>query len=150
MEDWHKDFFAALATVTAEIEQFFQEVGETVEAVADEIGEAIEAVGEEMQGAMSPEVDRYLHELFDPFIEISVEFEDVDFEDWLEDTEFAINPKVEPSQEEHSACIGCQHYHGRMYSGNLLVCAMHPYGWDDENCPDWEEKEQASFFDDLF
>jgi len=23
----------------------------------------------------------------------------------------------------------------------LLVCAMHPHGWEDENCPDWEKEE---------
>ena len=149
MEDWHKDFLAMLETVTGEFEQFFQEVGEAVESVADEIGETLEAFGEEVHSTFTPEVNEYFQELFEPLIEISVDIENVVFEDWLEDTEFAINPKVEPTLE-YPACVGCQHYHGRMYSGNLLVCAIHPYGWDDENCPDWEEKASSSFYDDLF
>jgi hypothetical protein len=32
----------------------------------------------------------------------------------------------------------CRHYHGQVYGGNLLVCAMHPYGpgEDVDTCPD--------------
>ncbi|MFN6567960.1 hypothetical protein [Dendronalium sp. ChiSLP03b] len=35
------------------------------------------------------------------------------------------------------ACIGCANYHGVEYGGNVLVCAMQPQGWNDENCPDF-------------
>lgn len=35
------------------------------------------------------------------------------------------------------ACQDCAHYYGKTYGGNLLVCAMHPYGADGE-CPDKE------------
>jgi hypothetical protein len=35
-----------------------------------------------------------------------------------------------------SICQGCQHYHGQVYGGTLLVCAMHPYGAEDDHCPD--------------
>jgi hypothetical protein len=45
---------------------------------------------------------------------------------------------VRPTAKQHPACQGCQHYHGYRYGEHLLVCAMHPYGWDDEECPDWE------------
>jgi len=43
-----------------------------------------------------------------------------------------------PSPHEHPACQGCKHYHGYRYGEHLLVCAMHPYGSDNEHCPDWE------------
>lgn len=36
-----------------------------------------------------------------------------------------------------AACHGCAHYHGRIYGGTLLICAMHPYGVEDEQCLDW-------------
>ncbi|GAB4235944.1 MAG: hypothetical protein Kow00121_63370 [Elainellaceae cyanobacterium] len=49
-------------------------------------------------------------------------------------------PRPLPSQQP-KVCEGCCHYHGRMYGGNLLVCAMHPYGVEDDRCPDWESKE---------
>lgn len=34
-------------------------------------------------------------------------------------------------------CNGCSNYHGQVYNGNLLVCAIHPYGFDNETCPDF-------------
>jgi hypothetical protein len=36
------------------------------------------------------------------------------------------------------ACQGCCHYHGRSYGGTRLVCGMHPYGVEEEDCPDWQ------------
>lgn len=35
------------------------------------------------------------------------------------------------------ACQGCCNYHGETYEENLLVCAMHPEGWEDDDCPDY-------------
>ena len=36
-----------------------------------------------------------------------------------------------------SACGGCRDYYGKVYGGDRLVCAVHPYGWDGEGaCPD--------------
>lgn len=43
-----------------------------------------------------------------------------------------------------AACQGCQHYHGRMYGGSMLVCGMHPYGVEDDRCPDWEGQTDPS------
>jgi hypothetical protein len=37
-----------------------------------------------------------------------------------------------------SPCQDCTEYHGLIYGGVRLVCAMHPYGVDGENCPDWQ------------
>ncbi|MBE9178610.1 hypothetical protein IQ268_08565 [Oculatella sp. LEGE 06141] len=42
-----------------------------------------------------------------------------------------------PPQPE--SCQGCCHYHGRVYGGNMLVCGMHPYGAEEDSCPDWED-----------
>lgn len=53
-------------------------------------------------------------------------------------------PEAEPSQpagdsvKKPAACEGCQHYDGSAYGGNHFVCAMHPYGCDAKQCPDWE------------
>ncbi|MUG93338.1 hypothetical protein F7734_13230 [Scytonema sp. UIC 10036] len=38
------------------------------------------------------------------------------------------------------ACEGCKHYHGIIYNGVPFFCAMHPYGYENNECPDWEEK----------
>lgn len=37
-----------------------------------------------------------------------------------------------------ATCQGCCHYHGQSYGGHVLVCAMHPYGVDTEQCADWQ------------
>lgn len=36
-------------------------------------------------------------------------------------------------------CRGCRNLHGEVYGGNLLVCAMHPYGNGDE-CKDFKDR----------
>lgn len=36
-----------------------------------------------------------------------------------------------------AACQGCVHYHGRAYGGTMLICAMHPYGANEDHCLDW-------------
>lgn len=133
MEDWQKDFFAMVETMTFGFEQFFQDVSEIVETVADE-----------MQDTVAAEIDQFLEDVFDPFVEIYAEFE-FELEDGIGDTELLLPYKVKPTPENHPACIGCHHYHGQIYGGNLLVCGMHPYGWDDQNCPDWEATHSNSF-----
>jgi hypothetical protein len=43
--------------------------------------------------------------------------------------------------EDHTpkVCQGCCHYHGHSYGGERLICAMHPYGVDQEECGDRQE-----------
>lgn len=36
-------------------------------------------------------------------------------------------------------CRGCRHYHGHSYGGERLICAMHPYGVEQEQCGDRQE-----------
>ncbi|MCU0570977.1 MAG: hypothetical protein MUF49_30970 [Oculatellaceae cyanobacterium Prado106] len=41
-------------------------------------------------------------------------------------------------------CQGCHHYHGIAYgysreTRTMLICALHPYGWRGEVCPDWSQ-----------
>lgn len=35
-------------------------------------------------------------------------------------------------------CRGCKHFHGVVYNGVLLNCAVHPKGSSDDKCPDWQ------------
>ncbi|MBD2510022.1 hypothetical protein H6G91_22445 [Nostoc muscorum FACHB-395] len=35
-------------------------------------------------------------------------------------------------------CRGCKHFHGVIYNGVLLNCAVHPRGWQGDKCPDWQ------------
>lgn len=40
------------------------------------------------------------------------------------------------------ACQGCRNYYGRVDGGNKLVCAIHPYGQQEESCPDFSEPQE--------
>ncbi len=154
-----------LEALTVEMEQFFEDVNHTVNFIGEEITEAFDDFAHIIENDISHEVDQFWHQLFEPFIDIYI-----DWEEWEDDLSvdssrvysrrvnlervdlnnptnnnlpeeyFFLNPKVEPSLEKNSACIGCKNYHGILYGGNLLVCGMHPYGWEDENCPDWEDE----------
>ncbi|MBE7379933.1 MAG: hypothetical protein F6J95_000800 [Leptolyngbya sp. SIO1E4] len=47
------------------------------------------------------------------------------------------------SASRPAACVGCDNYHGQAYGMQkahrvVLICAMHPYGWQGTRpCPDW-------------
>ncbi len=43
-----------------------------------------------------------------------------------------------------SVCRGCVNYHGRVYGGNFLVCAIHPLGYDGKDCPDYESSHSTN------
>ena len=130
MEQWEKNILQIVETVTDEVERFFSGVTEMV----DDLVDLSEEITEQIQNTIATEIDLYLNELAEPLFEVYWELEEIVGEG---DQPFPY--PVEPTPEEHPACMGCLHYHGQVYSGNLLVCGMHPYGWDEENCPDWEQ-----------
>lgn len=132
MDQWQKDFFEMLETVADEAKRFFLGVTEMV----DEFFELSEEITDQVQNTIAIEIDQYLNELAEPLFEIYWELEEA-----VGEVEQPFPYTVEPTPEEHPACVGCRHYHGQVYGGNLLVCGMHPYGWDGEKCPDWEQEE---------
>ncbi|ACK64373.1 conserved hypothetical protein [Rippkaea orientalis PCC 8801] len=132
MEDWQKDLMEWLDTVTVAVEDFFEEVSQTVENMAIELER--DFIGE---------IEQFLEDVFEPIIDFSDPDNRTVSSDFIVDADGMLSPKVNPSSNVHPACIGCRHYHGRVYQNTLLVCGMHPYGWEDLHCPDWE-KDQLS------
>ncbi|WP_341524550.1 hypothetical protein WKK05_18090 [Nostoc sp. UHCC 0302] len=133
MEQWQKDLMDIVETVAEEVERFFLGMTEVV----DTFIELTEEFTEQVQSTFVAEVDQYLndlHDLAEPIMEVYWELEDV-----VGDVDPGFPYSVEATREKNPACIGCSNYHGQVYGGNLLVCGMHPHGWDDQNCPDWEE-----------
>ncbi|MBE9236004.1 hypothetical protein IQ227_08155 [Anabaena aphanizomenioides LEGE 00250] len=130
MEPWQKDLVDIIETVADEVENFFQGINDMVDAFF----ELTEEITFEVQNNIAAEIDQYLQELAEPLMEVYWELEDV-----VADVDPGFPYQVEATAEKNPACIGCSNYHGQAYGGNLLVCAMHPHGWDDENCPDWEK-----------
>ncbi|QIR40043.1 hypothetical protein HCG51_27255 [Tolypothrix sp. PCC 7910] len=130
MDKWQKDLIDIIETVAVEVEQFFLGMSEMV----DSFLELTEEITEQVQTTIATEVDQYLHDLAEPMMEVYWELEDV-----MADVDPGFPYPMEATPEKNPACIGCTNYHGQVYGGNLLVCAMHPQGWDDNNCPDWEQ-----------
>ena len=142
MDDWQQEWLEKLEKTGVEMEKFFLDLGEAAESFAEEVGESIEDFVEQIQDVIVTEVDGFVKDFIDPIIEASSEFENIiweDLEDFADDTDFTGVGYQKPSTENNPACINCANYHGHIYDDNLLVCGMHPYGWEDENCPDWEQ-----------
>ena len=131
MEDWSKDFFEVVETAILEVDNFFNEMVEEISDVFDEFGKFSEEIVEEISINIIAEIDDCLHDL----VNQNTQEEDIDY--YFVDY-------VEPKTEKNPVCRGCIHYHGQVYGGNLFVCAMHPYGVEDESCLDWES-DSSSF-----
>lgn len=130
MEPWQKDLVEMIETVADEVENFFLEMNDVV----DSFFELTEEITEQIHSSIATDIDQYLQELAEPLLEVYWELEDV-----VGEVDPSFPYAVEPTTEKNPACMGCSNYHGQVYGGNLLVCAMHPHGWDDASCPDWEK-----------
>jgi hypothetical protein len=144
MEGWQQDIVKALETVAEGVEQFFQEVGKEVSEAADALLDFTEDMTEEIERtltpfeeASSPILDRLDQspDWFEPLLQAILGFEST-----LDRAAEPFTHTVEPLINQHSVCVGCRNYHGQVYNGSMLVCAMHPYGIVDgsDHCPDKE------------
>lgn len=133
MEDWSLDFEKMLEVMAKDVERFFTDLSRDIDRMVDDFVEASEAIADQMQTTFSTEIEPRLSEFIDPILEAYLGFEVV-----VEETAQPIIHTVDPVMNNHPACIGCRHYHGQMYGGNMLVCGMHPFGWEEEKCPDWQ------------
>lgn len=141
MNDWHDQWWKQLEKTAADVENFFTEVGEATEVAVDEASENISSLLEQFQSDVFGEVDSFVQNLVDVIITTSEELDAAIFDEWeyFGDEDFTNISYEQPSTESHPACINCANYHGQVYNGNLLVCAMHPYGSNEDNCPDWSK-----------
>ena len=148
MDDWQKQWWEMLEKTASDVEKLIEDVSAAVESFTDEFEETIEDFTEQLQESFFAEIDRCVEDIFDLIIDADIETElvildEINYTDQLdylsEELDFMGIRREQPTLEKNSACVGCQHYHGRVYGKNLLVCGMHPYGWTDDNCPDWED-----------
>lgn len=133
MDSWSGEFFETVEAMVKDVENFFAEVAKDVNEMVDAFVDATEDIAGQMQSAFENEIEPHLSEFIDPILEAYLGFEIA-----IEETTQPVINTVEPFLNDHPACVGCRHYHGQMYGGNVLVCGMHPYGWEGEKCPDWE------------
>jgi hypothetical protein len=137
--DWLKMLETLTTKVSTEVEKSFQSITEEVTEIVDELWELpedmireAEELGAELNQLFLTELEEFFQQFIDPVFEFEMEVDEMS-----SSAEIFIN-YVEPSAEKYPACVGCQNYHGYVYGGNVLVCGMHPYGWHDKECPDWE------------
>ena len=145
MDNWQQDWFKAIEEIAAEMTQVFDDIGRNIsqaadalvnfsEEMANEIGDALVQV-DEMIVPKLDQFDEQMAEWVDPVLQAVFGIEAA-FDRAVE----PVTHTVEPWLNQHPLCMGCRHYHGQEYGGNLLVCAMHPYGVIDgsDSCPDKE------------
>lgn len=138
MDDWQQEWAKSLETLANNIGQFFEEVGKEIGAAADALIELTEEMAEHFEETIAPGLDQFdqqMTEWIDPIVLALLGLE--------ESIDQAVEPvthTVEPWLNQHPICMGCRNYHGQVYNGNMLVCAMHPYGIpeDVDTCPDKE------------
>lgn len=146
MNDWHDEWWKQLEKTAADVEDFFTEVGDATEVAVDEASENISSFLEQFQSDIFGEVDSFIQNLVDVIITTSEEIDAAIFDEWEDfgDEDFTSVSYEQPSAESHPACINCANYHGQVYNGNLFVCAMHPYGSQEDNCPDWSKDQSMN------
>ena len=147
MEDWSKDFFGVMENAVSEVEHFFNEMGEEFVEMLDVLAKMSEEFTEQVQNNLINDIDGYFNEfdgLFNEFIEPIIEIYR-DFDPEFDEIDLSMVTYVDPSPTQQPACRGCRNYHGQVYGGNLLVCAMHPTGVESESCADWETDSDMNF-----
>ena len=159
MDNWEEDLVNWFNNLNKEIDNFSrnldQDISKSIEVVGQQVDRWLNQ-WEEHIDEMSEEVDDLFTEtqtFIDEFLDLLIDEEltddnqmgensvdnSADILDYLFTDE---DYQRKPNPHKHPACVGCTNYHGHSYGGNLLVCAMHPYGWKEGNCPDWEGEQK--------
>lgn len=92
MDNWQKDFWEMVQTVSDEVERFFLGMSDMV----DTFFEVTEEVTEQLHNTIVVEIDQYFQELTEPFLEMYWELEDI----VGDDLDPAFPYPVEPSAEK--------------------------------------------------
>ena len=145
MDDWQKqleDRLNAIADEMArETSEFFEEVSretaQETEKVADQLIEASSLMMDEVDRVVGPAVRSWSDQI-DQSLESGFLYLDQHLTPWIEEVTAPITRTVNPWLQNHPTCVGCANYHGMTYGDEMMVCAMHPYGPETEDCRDWE------------
>jgi len=129
-----------LESFTQEVERLLEEfakgANEAVDTLFEWSDEVVDQFVDQLNEAIAPELTEFEQQLgtwIEPFIQAMGGVEST-----LTDSVQPFTQTVEPMLNQHPACVGCRNYHGQAYGGTMLVCGMHPSGWESEQCPDWE------------
>lgn len=148
MDNWDNHFWKWLNDVQQDLESFSIQINQEWQKNIAELETKLNDLTEEVEDAITTELNQFrgdVDDLMSDFLRIFLDEDLMEVEDDQnfdpEELYFLFEDgKPIPNHQTHPACVGCTHYHGQTYNGNLLVCAMYPYGWDGEKCPDWEKE----------
>lgn len=148
MDNWDNNLWKWLNDVQRELESFSIDINQEWQKNITELDTKLNDLTEEVEDAVTAELNQFLEDMDDLMIDFFRVFLDEDLTRFEDDRDYDPEElyslfedyKPIPNTQKHPACVGCSHYHGQTYNGNLLVCAMYPYGWDGEKCPDWEKE----------
>ena len=128
-------------TLAPEIDLLIDQLDQAMDPLDEIITPALEAVADQIDEVVDPLFEALFGDFettsipFDPPLDQTEDFQTEDplFEDpMFEDFLFGGPP----------TCISCRNYYGHVYGGNRLICAIHPYGPEGVECPDWESTQQ--------
>ena len=142
MDDWQEQLWKQVEKTAADMEGFLVDVEKATESFVEDISDSVSSFFGDFGINIVDEVDTFVDNFVDVIVTTADEIDAALGEDWenFVDDDFTNVSFHTPSATSNPACINCTNYHGQSYNGNLLVCAMHPEGWTDENCPDWEKE----------
>jgi hypothetical protein len=144
MSDWERNFMAWIDELAEQTETVLLDLSQDIES-------AIEETAQEVKTSFEQEIAPWLNQLLQPILETPLEF-NFDFDRAVDDVVNPFRQTVEPTLNQHPVCVGCKHYHGQVYGGQMLVCGMHPYGvaegqavCADKEAIDWQEPWKSWF-----
>lgn len=141
MDEWLKQLqkeVSEAAEISGQLLTRIAQHGEqAIEQWVDDSVERIQAAEQIIEDNLAPTLID-LNNRVEGALDASEEFVGTQVMPWIEQATAPIANTVNPLLQDHPVCVGCRHYHGSSYGNEMLVCGMHPYGPDDESCPDWE------------
>lgn len=159
MDEWSERMWRSFDAIAHDTETWLQRVGQHLAEASNAFIDATDEWADEVQRSLDPEVNHLVDEInrvmepletvvdsrveeaaeqinqvFDPVIDALI----IGLGEWVETISAPVHNTVEPMVQNQPTCVGCRHYYGQAHGGHMLVCAMHPYGPDDEKCADYE------------
>ena len=145
MDEWLKQIQADIHQAARDSSDWFaavsmqsnQMIDQWVESSLETIEEIDAAVMQTLDNQVAPALAD-LNDQVDQAAEASFVFLDQEVRPRVEEAARPVTHTVNPWLQNHTPCIGCRHYHGTAYGGEMLICGMHPYGVETTTCSDWD------------
>lgn len=141
MDEWLKQLQDELNEAAKVSSQWLRQVAQQGEQAIEQFVDSSMEVIEEAEKTIGDNIAPALLQLNDRVgeaLDAGLDFVDEQVTPWATQATAPIVNTVNPFLQNHPTCVGCRNYHGADYGNEMLVCGMHPYGPDGEDCADWE------------